>query len=146
MIDGISISRSSSVSASNFSPNLFGSAWKRGAIFIIEASYFSRYYSFMKEKNMVDVKNLAKLARIEVGEGDLKTLEEQIPSILAFVARIQEVSDTAPLGTPKHHSVMRDDAEPHESGKHTEVLLEAAPKKDKQYVQVPQVIKGGKHT
>jgi aspartyl/glutamyl-tRNA(Asn/Gln) amidotransferase C subunit len=95
----------------------------------------------------VDIQALAKLARIEVSAEDLKTLEEQIPSILSFVARIQEVSDTALSDTdmPEQHTVMREDDNPHEAGAYSETLLDAAPKRKGNHVVVPQVIKGGKH-
>lgn len=101
----------------------------------------------MSGTQKVDIKALADLARLEVGEADMKTLEEQIPAILSFVARIQEVAgDVETDMNPSHKNVLRDDTDPYESGAFTETLLDAAPRRDGNHVRVPQVIKGGKHT
>lgn len=100
----------------------------------------------MTDKEKVNIQALAGLARLEVREEEVKTLEEQIPAILSFVARIQEVAETAaPDKNPAHKNVMRDDTNPHETGVFTDVLLSAAPRREGDYVKVPQVIKGGKH-
>ena len=100
----------------------------------------------MTGSQKVDIKALATLARLEVHEDEMKTLEEQIPAILSFVARIQEVAETAaPDMNPVHKNIMREDADPYETGAFTEALLAAAPRREGDYVKVPQVIKGGKH-
>ncbi len=94
----------------------------------------------------VDIKALSALARLDVSDDDIKKLEEQIPAILSFAARIQEVAAVVATDkNPAHKNVMREDANPHESGIHTEALLSAAPKREKNYVSVTQVLKGGKH-
>jgi len=101
----------------------------------------------MMDGQKVDIKVLADLARIEVGEADMKTFEGQIPAILSFVARIQEVAESGETNmNPAHKNVMRDDTNPYEPGVFTEALLDAAPRREGDYVRVPQVIKGGKHT
>ena len=94
----------------------------------------------------VDIKVLSALARLDVSDDDMKKLEKQIPAILSFAARIQEV--VAKVDTdknPTHKNVMREDASPHESGIYTEALLSAAPERERNYVSVTQVLKGGKH-
>lgn len=94
----------------------------------------------------VDIQALADLARLEVSGEEMKTLEEQIPAILSFVARIQEVAEAALSDrNPRRKNVMREDDNPHESGAFTKVLLAAVPRREGDYVKVPQVIKGGKH-
>ena len=95
---------------------------------------------------MADIRALAALARLAVDDEDMEKLEEQIPAILSFAARIQEVAETVePDMNPAHKNVMRADGNPHASGVHTEELLAAAPARDRNYVRVTQVLKGGKH-
>lgn len=88
----------------------------------------------------VDVKALAKLARLEVSDEELAKLEKEIPAILEFVETIQKASADVKEETPTLHNVMRDDASPHESGIYTEDLLNAAPAKKDNQVVVKQVI------
>lgn len=89
----------------------------------------------------VNVRALANLARLEVSDEELGKLEKEIPAILAFVETIQKASTTdVPEGTPILKNVMRDDANPHKSGAHTEDLLAAAPTRKGDYVAVKQVI------
>ena len=95
---------------------------------------------------VVDIKALAVLARLDVSDEDTKKLEGQIPAILAFAARIQEVVVVVePDKNPVHKNIMRDDTDAHESGVYTEELLSAAPDREKDFVKVMQVLKGGKH-
>lgn len=88
----------------------------------------------------VDVKALAKLARLDVSDAELAKLEKEIPAILAFVEQIQSAPKEAVQSDEQLRNVMRDDAEPHESGLHTEVLLAAAPATKDGKVVVKQVI------
>lgn len=90
----------------------------------------------------VDVAALAKLARLDVSNEELARLETEIPAILAFVEQIQQVSATATatVESPELRNVMRDDANPHESGLYTDELLKAAPAMRENQVVVKQVI------
>ena len=88
----------------------------------------------------VDVRALAKLARLDVAPEELSKLEKEIPNILAFVETIQKVStDLAPL-VPEHRNIMRKDENPHASGVHTRDLIDAAPAQKDDQVVVKQVI------
>ena len=100
---------------------------------------------------VIDVAALAKLARLEVSDGELAKLEKEIPEILHFVETIQAASADASAfdkssaeqaGEPKKalRNVMRDDENPHESGKYTEKLLKAAPARSGDRVAVKQVL------
>lgn len=89
----------------------------------------------------VDVAALAKLAKLEVSPEELSRLGKEIPDILKFVETIQEVSENVPSADVAHRNVMREDAEPHESGLYTEDLLAAAPAQKDGRVVVKQVIK-----
>ncbi|HEY4519552.1 MAG TPA: aspartyl/glutamyl-tRNA amidotransferase subunit C [Candidatus Paceibacterota bacterium] len=87
------------------------------------------------------IKKLTALARVEVGDEELKELEREIPAILKFV----ETISVLPVGELKRnhagiHNVMREDSEPHESGIHTEKLLNAAPVSKEKRIVVKQVI------
>jgi aspartyl-tRNA(Asn)/glutamyl-tRNA(Gln) amidotransferase subunit C len=88
----------------------------------------------------VDVQALAKLARLDVADEELAKLETEIPAILGFVEQIQGVVAELTPTTPEHHNVMRDDANPHESGLHTRTLLDAAPAQKDDQIAVKQVI------
>jgi aspartyl-tRNA(Asn)/glutamyl-tRNA(Gln) amidotransferase subunit C len=102
----------------------------------------------MKDSQKIDIEALAALSRIEVSEAEKREFEDQIPAILSFVASIQDVSASAVVTpqAPRHRNVMRDDNVVHEPGIYTEDLLKAAPRREKDFVKVSQVLKGGKHT
>lgn len=88
----------------------------------------------------VDIRALAQLARLEISEAEIATLEKEIPAILHFVEQIQSVASDGEPKSPELRNVMRDDENPHESGIYTERLLSAAPKTEKGRVVVKQVI------
>ncbi len=88
----------------------------------------------------VDVVALAKLARLEVSDEELAKLEKEIPSILAFVETIQKADVSRVKESHELRNVMRADENPHESGIHTEKLLDAAPAREGNRIAVKQVI------
>jgi len=92
----------------------------------------------------VDVRALAKLARIEVSDEELAKLEKEIPDILQFVETIQKARTGKEAHAPTLRNVMREDGPPaggpHESGMHTETLLKAAPAREGDRIAVKQVI------
>lgn len=84
---------------------------------------------------------LAKLARVDLTDAEVTKLEAELPAILDFVDQIQKISAELPKAvTPRHHNVMRDDANPHETGSYTEVLLSAAPNRIGNQIAVKQVV------
>ncbi|MBI2611096.1 aspartyl/glutamyl-tRNA amidotransferase subunit C [Candidatus Kaiserbacteria bacterium] len=91
-------------------------------------------------KKAIDVAALAKLARLEVSPEELEKLEEEIPSILAFVETIRKASAGTEHKGKGLRNVMRADEKPHESGIHTEKLLNAAPAREGDRIAVKQVI------
>jgi len=88
----------------------------------------------------VDIAVLAKLARLEVSDAEIAKLEREIPDILAFVETIQKADVSGEAKADGLRNVMRADENPHESGKHTKALLEAAPAREGNRVAVKQVI------
>lgn len=88
-----------------------------------------------------DIRALAQLARLELSDAEVARLESELPAILGFVAEIQKVSADMPKAvSPTHRNVMREDANPHEGGIHTETLLAAAPARVGDQIEVKQVI------
>ena len=88
----------------------------------------------------VDIRALAKLARLEVSDAEMAKLKKEIPEILKFVEAIQK-ADISGVSEAKHlRNVMRADENPIESGKYTETLLKAAPVREGDRVAVKQVI------
>ncbi|OHB19731.1 MAG: hypothetical protein A2854_03710 [Parcubacteria group bacterium RIFCSPHIGHO2_01_FULL_56_18] len=88
----------------------------------------------------IDVAGLAKLAKLEVSPEELAKLEKELPAILGFVETIQAVAAEVTHESPAHRTIMREDANPHESGLHTRTLLDAAPVQKDDQVVVKQVI------
>jgi aspartyl/glutamyl-tRNA(Asn/Gln) amidotransferase C subunit len=88
----------------------------------------------------VDIVALAKLARLEVSDSELKTLEQEIPEILKFVETIQKTDVSGVTEVKNLHNVMRADENPIESGTYTEAVLKAAPAREGDRVAVKQVI------
>lgn len=91
--------------------------------------------------NGVDVRALAKLARLDVSDKELQTLEKEVHAILRFVETIQKVATKAESSTAVLRNVIRDDDDEHESGIHTDALLGAAPARVENRIAVKQVIK-----
>lgn len=88
-----------------------------------------------------DVVKLAELSRVAVSETELAVLQKDLESILGYVSEIQSVSEDAPERTAGElRNVMRDDANPHESGTYTKDMLAAAPRTDGDYLSVKQVL------
>ena len=88
----------------------------------------------------IDVRALARLARLEVSDTELAKLEKEIPDILAFVETIKKADVSAETKADGLRNVMRTDENPHESGKYTKQLLDAAPAREGNRIAVKQVI------
>ena len=99
----------------------------------------------MSEGPKVNVKALAELARLDISDAEVAKLEKEIPDILKFVEQIQSVASDAKPTSPELRNVLRDDANPHESGLYTKRLLDAAPKAENDRIVVKQVVSRKKH-
>lgn len=88
----------------------------------------------------VDIRALARLARLEISDAEVAKLETEIPAILGFVEQIQKADVPHESAAPALRNVMRADENPHESGAYTEKLLSQAPARDGDRVAVKQVI------
>lgn len=88
----------------------------------------------------IDIEALAKLAKLEVSADERTKLETEIPMILGLVETIQAVAADISHESPAHRNILREDANPHETGLHTRTLLDAAPAQKDDQVAVKQVI------
>lgn len=89
---------------------------------------------------MIDIRALAQLSRLEVSDAEVAKLEQELPSIVAFVETIQKVDISSAQANRTLRNVMRADADPHESGIYTEELLSAAPHREGDRIAVKQVV------
>ena len=101
---------------------------------------FTSGYDSAMMNPQVDIRALAKLARLEISDAEALKLDREIPSILAFVDTIQKARIEATAESPAHRNIMRADDAPHEGGIYTEKLLEAAPQRVGNRIAVKQVI------
>ena len=91
-----------------------------------------------------DINHLAKLSRIRVTPVEAEALTGEFDEILGYVAHINDAIDVLPdtRVVPLHANVFREDVVRTESGVYTEVLLDAAPARHKQYVVVKKILSG----
>lgn len=89
-----------------------------------------------------DIEKLASLARINISPEEADVFKAEIESILDYVAQVQKVS--LPKQTERKLSsvrnVFREDENPHESGLHTQTLLNESPKREGDYIQVKNIL------
>lgn len=96
-----------------------------------------------QEISLADVRHVAKLARLALGEDQLSKYAGQLESILEYVAKIREV-DLAGVEPMAHavplHNVLRED----EAGPSlpTELVLRNAPEAEGPFFKVPKVLGG----
>ena len=88
-----------------------------------------------------EIQKLAVLARITVSDKEAEGFAEEAEAILGYV---YDVGEASAAGQGDAHinltNVMREDANPHESGAYTEAILSGAPKREGDYIAVRKVI------
>lgn len=93
-----------------------------------------------------EVKKLAELARIGVGDAEARTLAKDMEGILEYVALVKNVAEKEERHKEKEElvNVMRKDAPPnggpHESGVYTDALISAAPETERGFVKVKKIL------
>jgi aspartyl-tRNA(Asn)/glutamyl-tRNA(Gln) amidotransferase subunit C len=92
-----------------------------------------------------DVRKLANLARIKLSPEEEEKFAKDMEDILGYVNQIQSVSTTLPdprNATVKEpvRNVLRDDTHVHESGIHTDVILNEAPAREGNYLKVKKIL------
>ncbi len=89
-----------------------------------------------------DIEKLASLSRIKITPEEVEKFRTEIDSILLYVAQVQKVplqKDVLPQAGVVRN-VLRDDVNPHESGIHTEALLNEAPDREGNYLRVKKIL------
>ena len=89
-----------------------------------------------------DVKKLAALARIRIGDAELEKFTSEFDAIVGYISQLEklDVSKVEVGETPLLHNVMREDGEPYSAGTFTEKLAEQFPKREGNSLQVKQII------
>ncbi len=87
------------------------------------------------------VQNLAKLARIEIGDEEAERLTHEFSAILEYVGEIKDI-EVSSLGIQGEtlKNVMRGDEGPHETGLYTKKILEQAPAREGDYIKVKKIL------
>lgn len=92
--------------------------------------------------SLKEIEKLSELSRIAVTPEEKEQLRIDMDSILGYVEEINKIS--ADLALEKKElslkNVMREDNQPHESGVFTDTLLQAAPQREGQYIQVKKIL------
>lgn len=88
----------------------------------------------------VDIAKLAHLARIAMTEKEIEELKREIPDIIAFVDQITQAGGEVTKETGDHYNIMREDEDPHESGKYTKEMVDAMPNSKDGYLRVRKII------
>ncbi len=90
-----------------------------------------------------DVKKLAELSRLHLTDAEVEKMRGEIESILAYVDVIQKVPLPEGVAESPHlalQNVMREDGEPHESGKYTKDVVDQFPDKEGNYLKVRKIL------
>ena len=88
-----------------------------------------------------EVKKLAALARIRVGDEELAKFTSEFDSILKYVGQLESLQLPASSSQPPAlRNVMREDGEPRASGEYTEKLAEQFPQREVDALSVKQII------
>lgn len=97
--------------------------------------------------NLVDIKKLAVLARIDMSDQEMEEIGKDFDSILAYVGQVQEVSklnghDSDLKSSSDHplHNVMREDVVTNKTGEFTEKILKQAPQTEDGFIKVKQIL------
>lgn len=90
-----------------------------------------------------DVRHVAKLARLHLGDAEINRFTEQLGTILHYVNKISQldVKDVPPMAHALPlHNVLRDDIV--EPSLPVEKVLQNAPERDGNFFAVPKIIGG----
>ena len=87
-----------------------------------------------------EIVKLAELSRVALSAKEQERAAKDIDAIVAYVSDITEISTKAPLHSKECINVLREDANPHESGIYTKELLSAAPAVMRDFIKVKKII------
>jgi len=89
------------------------------------------------------VLNLAKLARIEIGDKEAESLSHEFDAILGYVGEVKGVATVEHSNNLENVGVLnvtREDINPHETGLYTEKILGQAPAREGNYLKVKKIL------
>ncbi|MSU74750.1 Asp-tRNA(Asn)/Glu-tRNA(Gln) amidotransferase subunit GatC [Candidatus Kaiserbacteria bacterium] len=89
-----------------------------------------------------EVKKLAALARLRIEDTELEKFTSEFDAILAYMGQLEKI-ELPPVGErekPILRNVLREDSEPHEAGKYTQILAEQFPQREGNALLVKQII------
>jgi len=106
------------------------------------------FYAKIAIMNREEVLKLAKLARIDLENGEAESLSGEFDAILGYVGEVKEVSssprkdlgESLGLSSGTVLNVMREDINPHQSGLYTEKILKQAPAREGNYLKVKKIL------
>jgi aspartyl-tRNA(Asn)/glutamyl-tRNA(Gln) amidotransferase subunit C len=92
-----------------------------------------------------EVRRLATLARIDIGDAEAENLSKEFDSILGYVADVKNAVSETQAKEPKSlhyplHNILRDDNYAHESGQFTNDILNNAPAREGDFVRVKKIL------
>lgn len=88
-----------------------------------------------------EVKKLAALARIKVGDAELEKFTSEFDAILAYIGQLEKLElPKTGKEKPPLRNVMREDGLPHEPLAYTEKLAEQFPTREGDALRVKQII------
>ncbi len=87
-----------------------------------------------------DIKKLADLARIEVGDKEAESMISEIGPILGYIDQIKNISGEETVEAADHRNVLREDKVIHTPGEYTEDLLSSAPHREGNYLKVKKIL------
>ena len=97
-----------------------------------------------KKIDKSQVKRIAKLARLEIAEGDEERFSEQLSGILDYIEKLNEL-DTESIEPLAHclpiHNVLREDVA--KDSLSVEEALGNAPERAEEYFRVPKILDDG---
>lgn len=103
----------------------------------------SDFYAILLGMEIKDIEKLAKLARIELTEGEKETLLKEVDPILNYVAQLKEVVKLSSSSSNKvgdHRNILREDIVKNDSGSNTEALVAEFPEKEGNSLKVKKIL------
>ena len=88
-----------------------------------------------------DIEHLATLARIELEDEEKDALVRDVGEVLEYVSQVDDIAvKEKEKAVGVRYNVMREDEPSHEPGEYTEALLDAAPKRSGQHIEVKKLL------
>lgn len=87
-----------------------------------------------------DIKRLADMARVDMGEDELSKMAHDFEPILAYVGQVAEVTQSDTKPEYLLHNVMREDIVTNPAGTYTDKIVEQMPDFQDGFLKVKQIL------